>query len=104
MATIREIKKNNKILYYKFTCYLGRDEKGKQIRRYKSWYAPEGMSQSKMRKAAEQAAEIWEEEVRKEFEKDLQNPERAAIKEIANAKTNFCDFVMNVWFPTHMFS
>ena len=57
------------------------------------------MSQGKMRKAAEQAAEIWEEEVRKEFEKDLQNPERAAIKEIANAKTNFCDFVMNVWFP-----
>lgn len=99
MASIQEKKKNNKIISYKFVCCLGRNVGGGQIRRSITWHIPEGMSQSKMRKAAEQAAEIWEEEVRKEFEKDLQNPERAAIKEITNAKTNFCDFVMNVWFP-----
>lgn len=99
MASIQEKKKDNKIISYKFVCCLGRNVGGGQIRRSITWHIPEGMSQSKMRKAAEQAAEIWEEEVRKEFEKDLQNPERAAIKEIANAKTNFCDFVMNVWFP-----
>lgn len=99
MATIREKKKNNKTIYYKFTCCLGRDLKGKQIRRYVSWYPPEGLSPSKERKAAERAADAWEEEVRKEYERDLQNPTRVTVKEIASKRTNFGEFVMNVWFP-----
>ena len=78
MASIKEKKKNNKIISYKFICYLGRDGKGNQIRRCTTWHAPEGLSPTKERKVAEKAADAWEEEVRKEYERDLQNPTRVA--------------------------
>ena len=99
MASIKEKKKNNKIVSYKFICYLGRDGKGNQIRRCTTWHAPEGLSPTKERKVAEKAADAWEEEVRKEYERDLQNPTRVTVKEIASKRTNFGEFVMNVWFP-----
>lgn len=99
MAYIRAKKKKEKIVSYEFSCFLGRDEKGKQIRRSITWYVPKDLSQSKGRKAAEKAAQVWEEEVRAEYEKDLQNPKRIAIKEVANGKTHFEDFVNDIWFP-----
>ena len=99
MANIQEKIKKDKTIAYRFSCCLGRDALGKQICRYTSWYAPEGLTLSKARKAAKKAAEFWEEEVRKEYERDLQNPTRVTVKEIASKRTNFGEFVMNVWFP-----
>lgn len=99
MASIREKKKGNKIISYEFTCCLARDAKGRQIRRYSTWTPKEGLSPSKERKAAERAAEAWEQALRKEYEKDLKSPERVAIKDIANAKMDFGAFVTEVWFP-----
>ena len=99
MACIKEKIKKDKTIAYYFSCCLGRDALGKQICRYSTWYAPKELSPSKARKVAERAAEDWEEQVRAEYEKDLQNPLRASVKEIANGKTNFGEFVMDVWFP-----
>ena len=99
MASIREKKKNNKVISYQFTCCLGRDAHGKQIRRYGTWFPPEGLSCSKARKAAEQAAEAWERLEKAEYEKDLQNPERVRIKELSRSKTDFSAFVSDIWFP-----
>ena len=99
MAYIRAKKKNEKIVSYEFSCFMGRDGKGKQIRRSITWHVPKELSQSKAEKAARKAAELWEEEVRAEYEKDLQNPKRTAIKEVANEKTRFEDFVNDIWFP-----
>lgn len=99
MASIREKKKGNKIISYEFTCCLARDAKGRQIRRYSTWTPKEGLSPSKERKAAERAAEAWEQALRKEYEKDLKSPERVAIKDIANAKMDFGAFITEVWFP-----
>lgn len=99
MANIQEKIKKDKTVAYYFSCCLGRDAFGKQICRYTTWYAPKDLSQSKGRKAAEKAAQVWEEEVRAEYEKDLQNPKRIAIKEVANEKTHFEDFVNDIWFP-----
>ena len=72
MASIREKKQNNKIVSYQFTCCLGRGAHGKQIRRYCTWFPPEGLTPSKTKKAAEQAAEAWEQAERTEYKKDLQ--------------------------------
>ena len=93
MASIREKKQNNKTVSYQFTCCLGRDARGKQIRRYSTWIPAEGMTQSKARKTAEKAAEMWEQQIRAEFDKDLRNPERARIKELANDKLDFSLFI-----------
>jgi len=86
MASIREKKQGNKIVSYQFTCCLGRDATGKQIRRYSTWIAPKGITTSKVKKAAEREAETWEHQMKAEFDKDVRNPERAKIKEFVNEK------------------
>ena len=99
MASVKENKKNGKVISYKFTCCLARDAKGKQIRRYCTWIPEEGLTPKKERKAAERAAEDWEQNLRNEYEKDLLNPERAAFKEMAGSKTDFGEFVLKIWLP-----
>ena len=99
MATIKEKRVNGKNISYKFTCYLGRDSQGKQIRRYKRWYAPEGMTPSKARKLAEREAERWETKIRKELGMDSWTPEAEKEKGQADSCVEFSDFVREVWFP-----
>ena len=65
MANIRENRKNGKIISFRFTVCLDRDAHGKQIRRYTTWKAPEDLSPAKARKAAERAADIWEQNEQK---------------------------------------
>ena len=43
MATIKENRKNGKVVSYYFTVCLGRDSQGKQIRHYTTWTPPKGM-------------------------------------------------------------
>ena len=57
MANIRENKKNGKVISFRFTVCLERDVRGKQIRKYTTWTAPEGMTAAKAKKAAECAVE-----------------------------------------------
>ena len=52
MATVIENKKNGKTVSYKFRAYLGRNEIGKQINQYTTWFAPEGLTPVKALKAA----------------------------------------------------
>ena len=99
MASIKENKKNGKVVSYKFTCCLARDAKGKQIRRCTTWIPEAGLTPKKERKAAERAAEAWEQNLRNEYEKDLLNPERVALKELAGSKIDFGEFVLKIWFP-----
>ena len=69
MANIRENKRNGKLVSYRFTVCLDRDAQGKQIRRYCTWTPEQGVTPSKARKAAERAADAWEQEVRAEYQK-----------------------------------
>ena len=66
MANIRENKKNGKIISFRFIVCLERDVRGKQIRKYTTWTPPEGMTAAKAKKAAERAADAWENEIREE--------------------------------------
>ena len=70
MASIRENKKKGKTVSYRFTACLERDVRGKQIRRYTTWKPPEGLTPAKSKKAAERAANEWEERIRAEFQKE----------------------------------
>lgn len=83
---------------YRFTACLERDANGKQLRRHITWTPPAGLTPAKMKKAAERAADEWENELRLEFQKE---------KELGAAYTlppekrrdNFRVFVDDVWFP-----
>lgn len=63
MSTITEQKRNGRIISFKFTACLGR-ENGKRIYKSTTWKSPEGMSYSKARKQAEAEAFRWEQELR----------------------------------------
>lgn len=98
MANIRENLKCGKVVSYRFTVCLERDANNKQIRKYHTWVVPQGVSTAKARKAAERAADIWEQEVRQEYEQQ---------KEVGTSYTlppekrhdSFTAFVNDVWFP-----
>ena len=99
MASIIPKEKDGKIISYKFKACVGRDDCGKQVFRCTTWKVPAGLVPSKAVKAAEKAAAAWEQDAKAEFEKDLQDAERARQREIAKCKTDFVHFVKNVWFP-----
>lgn len=50
MASIREKTKDGKLVSFQFTCCIGRDEQGKQIRRYGTWTPPDKISPAKQEK------------------------------------------------------
>ena len=89
MATITLKRKDGKITAYKFRAYLGRDEAGKQIVRYTTWYAPDHLTPSKARKAAEKAASAWEEQVKKNTKMIVQTPARRLQSKWIKSKRNF---------------
>ena len=97
MATVKENKKNGKTISSRFTVCLERDVRGKQIRKTTTWAAPADLTPAKARKAAERAADAWEEEVRAEYRKQ---------KELGSAyrlppdkrRDEFVPFVNDTWF------
>ena len=99
MATVIENKKNGKTVSFKFRAYLGRNEIGKQINKYTTWFAPDGLTPAKALKAAEQAAEEWETKIKEEYERDVLDPIRVREREINEGKTPFTVFINDIWFP-----
>ena len=101
MANIRENKKNGKTVSYRFTVCLERNAQGKQVRKYTTWTPPEGLTPAKAKRAAERAAEEWEQETRAEYQK-----EQAAIAQglayqlpPEKRKDDFVSFIENTWLP-----
>ena len=77
---------------------------GKQIRRFRTWTLEEGLTPSKARKAAERAADAWEQEVRAEYqkEKDAKAQGRAYSLLPEKRKDDFVSFVNHIWFAVNM--
>ena len=104
MASIREKKIGKKVVSYVFTASLGRDASGKQIRKYLSWIPPEGLTPAKARKAAERAADAWEQEVIQKYQEE----QKAAVCGAAynlppeRRRDDFCEFVNVIWFALHI--
>lgn len=101
MASIIEVTRNGKLCSYKFKACVGRNVRGKQVFRCMTWYIPENLSPSKARKAAEKAANNWEEMVRQEFEAEQQARQMGMEYHIPPEKRKdlFVDYINQVWFP-----
>lgn len=98
MATVRENKKNGKTVSYRFTVCLERDAQGKQVRRYMTWTPEEGLTPAKAKKAAERAADAWEQEVRAEYQKEKELG-RAYRLPPDKRHDDFVSFVNDTWLP-----
>ena len=99
MASIRENKREGKVISYRFTVCLARDITGKQVRQSITWTPPEGMAPTKARKAAERAADAWEQEVKTEYEKQQQAiaEGRAYMLPPEKRHDDFVSFVNDTW-------
>jgi len=106
MANIRENKKNGKVVSYRFTVCLGRDNHGKQIRKYTTWTPPQGLTPAKAKKLAERASDTWEQETRAEFQKQQEAETCGMAYHLPPEKRadDFCSFVNDIWMPLHICS
>ena len=104
MASLIEVFKDGRIVSYRFSCCVGRDERGKQLRRSMTWKPPDGLRQSRMRAAAERAAADWEETVRAEYAAELERMSRPDPGHIPpeERRDDFCEYVNNVWYKLYI--
>lgn len=94
MASIVTNIKDGKIVSFKFKVCLGRDEKGKQIFKCKTWNTDRTLSANRLRQLAEKEAAIWESEVIEQHKR-----EQTLFK---SSDTPFDDFVNHVWIPSRL--
>ena len=104
MASLIEVFKDGRIVSYRFSCCVGRDRNGKQLRRSMTWKPPDGLRQSRMRAAAEKAAADWEETVRAEYAAELERMSRPDPGHIPpeERRDDFCEYVNNVWYKLYI--
>lgn len=104
MASLIEVFKDGRIVSYRFSCCVGRDERGKQLRRSMTWHPPDGLRQSRMRAAAERAAAEWETSVRDEYAEELERAARPDPGYIPpeERRDDFCEYVNNVWYKLYI--
>ena len=100
MASVYPKEKNGKIVGYKFRALLGRED-GKQVFQCMTWTPPDGMTPAKMRKAAERAADDWEQQVREEYQKKQEAAKQGLYAAIPadQRKDDFADFIDEMWLP-----
>lgn len=94
MASIYPNRKDGKIVSFKFKVFLGRDAKGKQIFKCKTWVPDKFSTESKLMQQAEKESVIWEYEVTKEYEQEK--------KSVAPQEITLADFTEKIWFPSQM--
>ena len=98
MASIRENRKNGKVVSYRLTACLGRNAAGKQVRKYLTWTPPDRLSPAKARKAAQREADKWEKEVRAGYqeEKDEKSGTQYSLLP-EQRRDDFSSFINDVW-------
>ncbi len=96
MASIRENRKDGKVVSYRFIACLGRDAEGKQIRHYTTWTPPKWIGEKRAPKEAEIQAALWEQNLREQAEQTPPPVERSTIDE---RKDSFVKFIDDYWLP-----
>ena len=101
MASIRANEKDGRVVSYRFTACLGRERSGKQIRKYTTWQVPPGMTPAKAKKAAERAADLWEQSLVSKYQDrmDAGSAGQACPLPAEKRHDDFISFINNVWFP-----
>lgn len=91
MATIYPNKKGSKTVSYKLRAFLGKDEKGKQIFKCKTWKVPEGYSEKKALKEAQIQADLFEKELRKDISLKKETLNKTKDKRLLK------DYIEEIW-------
>ena len=92
MASIKENRKNGKIVSFKFRVFIGRDEDGRQQFKTKVWKPDKPCTETRLIKLAEAEAAIWE--------REIMCGNVPTEKEAKPSQIKFCEFVNNEWLPS----
>ena len=93
MANVQEKVKDGKVVSFKFTAFMGRDESGKQRFKTMTWFPPVDLTPAKIKRAAEIEAEIWERKAKEEYLQEQE--ERNKPKEYT-----LDGFIKDVWWTS----
>lgn len=93
MASIKENRKNGKIVSFRFRVFVGRDESGRQLYKTKIWKPDQEYTEKRLKKLAEAEAALWEREI-------MQGVYDEPIEEETPSYMKFCDFVNDEWLPS----
>ena len=103
MTAIKENKRKGKVVSYRFTAYLGTDSEGKQIRKTTTWHPPSDLTPAKERKAAERAADQWEQSLKADDPDEPEATQATAplspVPVQPSRSDDFVSFMNDVWFP-----
>ncbi len=86
-----------RFISYRFIACMERDMRGKQIRKYTTWTPPAGLTAAKAKKAAERAADAWEEKVKAEYQKQKKLGSAYRLPP-DKRRDDFVSFVNDTWF------
>ena len=92
MASIKENRKNGKIVSFKFRVFIGRDENGRQQFKTKIWKPDKTYTEGRLIKLAEAEAALWE--------REIMCGDAPIAEEKKPSPIRFCDFVNNDWLPS----
>jgi len=98
MATITPIKKNGKLVSYKFRVFLERNEFGNQIFRCMNWKVPDSLTASKAERIARKTAEEWEILTKKEY-REAKLQKNDSVLSNNEYEITLSDFIDKYWFP-----
>ena len=109
LATVKEYFRDGKLYSFHFTATLGRDKNGKQIRKYKTWIVPKGLTPAKAKKQAQVEAELWERSLKEPSpappESSPNQPPpllyqlQSPLYHPVERRDDFVSFINDVWFP-----
>ncbi len=93
MASIKENRKNGKIVSYRFRVFIGRDENGRQLYKTKMWKPDQEYTEKRLKKLAEAEAALWEREIMQGVYEEPREKETSSYRK-------FSDFVNDEWLPS----
>lgn len=95
-------RKTGKVLNYKWTALLGRDENNKQVRLTKR-VEPYGMTPAAEMKQMQHDADDWERQARAEYEKQRGTSAEEKIRaRKQKEKITLVSFIEDIWIPKHV--
>ena len=102
MAMVKENVKGGKVVSYKFTVFLGRDENGKKLCKCMTWFPPADLTAAKVKKAAQLEADIWERAAKEEYQQEQQEQQQEQEERKKPIEYTFDGFINDVWIPQYV--
>ncbi len=104
MASVKENRKGEKVVSFRFSVYLGRTPEGKLIKQTMTWQPPPTLTPAKARKAAECKARQWERDLKNGIQEDNEIAPHPPAPSPASVprSDDFLTYIDTIWVPLEL--